>query len=459
MSTRREWLLPLVGAAILVATVALPGQGGVSERRAPHGLAVTQSSYACPTPKGVLAATGRLAVHSDAKTQARTLPERRSVPELASTTAWASADPDGKALLVTSQDPEAAGAVGFTGEVAGKGDGGGLAVASCPGVVQDAWYVGAGSGAKHFTTLTLTNLAGSPAVADVTLWGESGPVDAVDADGIVLKAFQSRRIEVASLAAGEPELGIHVESSRGAMSVSVRDTSTAVFGGTEAIPATAAPARRQAIAGLAKGAGTKRLLLLNPGDSTARTKVELLGKNGAIVPAGLESIKVPSGRLTTVDLPASVGRDPAAVRLTSDQPVTASLRQSATNKDYAYAVASPRLAGPSIVPLSIGKLVDDASLVLSAPGRGAAATVTAYDSTMRQIGSTEVTLTASSTAALDLTAKKTFGGAAKNIAYVVVRPSGNVIGSTIYQNGNGFSALPLDAAPLTALTPDVRPGH
>lgn len=457
MTNRRQLFLPLVAAAVVAAALAIPGHSIAD--RSPKNQQVVRSSYACATPKGVTVAAGRYATHAGAKTTATTIPSKESVPELASTTSWSSATPTGAALVVSSDDAKAAGAVGFTAETAKKSDGGGLAIASCAGVVQDAWYIGAGSGQKHFTTITLTNLSDSPAVTDVTMWGENGPVDAVDADGIVLKAFESKRIPITALAAGEPELAVHVVTSRGAVSVALRDTSTAVYAGTEMLPTTRAPARRQLLPGLASKTTTKTILLLNTSGTTRRTKVEVLGKSGAFVPNGLDAVKVPSGRLTAVTLPKSVGNDAAAMRLTSDGPVAAAVRMATDTKDFAYAVTADAFTGPAIVPMSIGVQRAPATLVLTAPGKSATTAVEAYDKNMKKVGSISVSTKMATTSTVDLSASATFGVVEKSIAYVMVRATEQIIGSTIYGSGTQLSAVPLSPVPLVALTPDVRPGR
>ncbi len=88
---------------------------------------------------------------------------------------------------MVQQRGRASGAVGFFAGTAPKKGGGGLVVGSCPGVVDDAWLMGLGSGGKHFSTLILTNLADTPAAVDLSLWGPKGKIDAVGSEGIVVK--------------------------------------------------------------------------------------------------------------------------------------------------------------------------------------------------------------------------------------------------------------------------------
>lgn len=457
MKPTREWALPVIAVALLGVAFILPGHD--AHTRPSKSVKVTQAAYACPILGGTAVATGRYAAHNGATTSAKSLPDRRELSALSTSTGWAESTVNGQALLVNASDPKGAGAVGFTAEKPATKSGGGLSVGQCPGVVEDAWFVGAGSGSKHFTTVTLTNLSDAPAVADISLWGQKGPIDAVDSQGIVLKSYQSRTIKLETLAAGEPELAIHVNSRRGAMSVAARDTSTAVFAGTEAIPATSAPSRAQTLSGLAAKNSSKQLILLNPGNTTARVKVEALGTDGALVPTGLEDVKVPAGRVKVLDLPKSAGDGAKALRLTSDFPLSAGVRMASSSKDFAYAVGGPVLDGPAIAPLSIKEFLTDATLVLTAPKAKATVSVTAYDADMKKVGSTTLTLKAESTDSIDLGKKDLFDVAQSKIAYVVVSSIGDVTGSAIYTNSTGLSAVPLRSVPLKTLAPDVRPGH
>lgn len=457
MSPLKVLALPVVAAAIVAAAATLPGND--SEPRVPRSVTVTRSSYACPTVADTTVATGRVAAHTGARSTVLALPAKEALDALTPVDAWNEDAPDAEAVVVSNADAKGAGAVGFFGAVASSKDGGGLEVGACPGVVQDSWYLGGGSGGNHESSMTLTNLSDSPAVADVSLWGEQGTVDAVDAEGIVLKANETRRVTLDSLAAGEPELAFHVHSRRGALSVAVRDMSTAVFHGTEPLARTAAPARRQVISGIPKGAGDRQLVALNPGDTTARVKVEALGKEGRFVPTGLDEVKIPAGKVKVLDLPKSVGKDAVALRLTADHPLSSSVRVSPSNEDFAYAVAGQPLAGPAVAPLSLGDVLKDARLLLTAPGAKATATITAFDAKMTKQGSVDVAVKAGSTLSYDLGKKGRFDKPLGDIAYVVVTPAGKIQGAALYTRGDGVSAMPLMAAPLKTLAPHVRPGR
>ena len=457
MRSLKAFALPVLAGAMVAAAATLPRPD--TEARAPGSVTVRQTLYACPTADGNAVATGRVAAHTGARVVALALPGKEPIDVLTPVDAWNETKVNANSMVVGTEDAKGAGAVGFFGGVAAAADGGGFGVGACPGVNQDSWFVGAGSGNRHFSTMTLTNLTASPAIADLSLWGDEGSVEAVDAEGIVLKAFQTRRIALDSLAAGEPVLAMHVNSRRGALSVAVQDTSTAVFRGTETLPPTSAPARRHTIAGITAGATGRQLVAVNPGGQTARVKITALGKDGSFVPTGLDDVKVPAGKVEVIDLPKSLGGDPVALRLTADRPLSASVRVAPSNKDFEYAVAGPPLAGPAVAPLSLGGLVRDGKLLLTAPGAKAKVAVTAFDSSMAEQGSADFDLKAGSTQSYDLAKKGQFDKPLADLAYVVVTPAGDVQGAAIYTRGSGVSAVPLTAAPLKTVAPQVQPGR
>jgi hypothetical protein len=444
----RAAAFPLV-AVLMVALAALLPQGSDSDvPRPPTAVPVTQSSYACPAGPVITVASGQVAPGTSAKTSA--LPSRTADQTLGDAGSWRTAVVDGQGVVVDQQG-RGSGAVGYFAGTAPKSGGGGLVVGSCTGVVDDAWLMGLGSGNGHFSTLILTNLAGTPAAVDLSLWGPQGPIDAVDADGIVVEPYSVRRIRLDSLAAGESEIAVHLQRRRGSLSAVVNDTSTATFKGTEPISAAQSPRRRQVVGGLVAGASGRTLLVLNPGRSTARVEVEVIGKDGTFTPTGLEQVSVKGGTVQAVTVPDSAGADEQALRLTSDRPVSATVRMAPTAGDYAYAEAGTPLSGPAVVPVALGAVDAAPRLVLTAPGRAATVEVQGFDASMKPLASTTVTIAGGTTQAV----RPEVDGA----AYLVLRAKGRVVAAATYARGDALSSLALSAAPVSVRAPQVRPAR
>lgn len=275
----RTFVIPLVAAGLAIGAYVAPKPS--ESPRQPEGVKITQATYACPAGDGITVAAGQ--VSPGDKATATVLPGSGVDAKLSNPATWRTSKVDGGGVIV-EQSGRASGAAGFFGATAPKANGGGLVVGSCPDLVDDAWYLGLGSGAKHFSSVVLTNVGDSAAAVDLELWGPDGKIDAVNSTGIVIKPRATKRVRLDDLAAGEPELALHVLRRRGSVSAVVNDYSTAVFGGTEPVSATASPRRSQVIGGLVSGATGRTLALLNPGTTTARVQVEVIGPKNTFKP-------------------------------------------------------------------------------------------------------------------------------------------------------------------------------
>ncbi|KQV75810.1 hypothetical protein ASC61_12765 [Aeromicrobium sp. Root344] len=439
-------ILVLPFAAVALVLLALVAPSSSESARPPSRVVVGEASYACPAGSVITVASGQVRAGSGAK--ANIFPGRARDAELEKPSAWRTSVVDGSGVMV-QQTGRASGPVGFFAGTAPKKGGGGLVVGSCPGVVDDAWLLGLGSGGKHFSTLILTNLADTPAAVDLSLWGPKGKIDAVGSEGIVVGPSSVRRIRLDELAAGEPELAMHVHRRRGSLSAVVNDSATTVFSGTEPVSATLSPRRTQVIGGLVQGADGRTLMLLNPGADTARVAVKVIGAKNTFAPSGLEQIKVRAGATRSITVPKSAGAGAQALQVTSDQPVSATVRMAPSAKDYAYAEAVPALTGPAVVPIEVGPKIGAPRLLLTAPGAAATVDVQAYDSSMRRLAATTVKIKAGTTTWTRLETPEA--------AYFVVTPHGKVVAAATYVKGDGISSLALTAAPVTVLSPQVRP--
>ena len=346
--------------------------------------------------------------------------------------------------------------MGFFSQGAGKAAGGGLVVGSCPPTVDDSWYVGAGSGGKHLSTLVLTNLSSSPAVADVSFWGPQGKIDAVDAGGIVVEPFTVRRVDLRDLAAGEADLAVRVERRRGSLAVAALDSSTAVFRGTDALDPTAAPSREQVVAGMPAGSGTRTLMLVNPSTSTARVGVEVIGAEGKVRPQGPGLGQGRRRPVHEVTVPKSAGSDGAALRLRSDQPVAASVRVAPEHEGPCRRRGRRRC---STAPRSCRSTSASAPRPRSSssPRRVVRAGCVSRRSTSRCAVRPPPTSRSRPTPRRPSTWVPTKVLDAKDVAYVVVRADGGVVGAATYRRGSGIASLGLIEAPVTVLGPQVRP--
>ena len=445
MGMRLGAAVPLaVAVAIVLLGTVLPSPRLLD--RTQDAISVSRTAYACPS--GSTVAAGQIAAASTVS--AVELPKGARVKALESGDTWRRTEIERTTLV--DQVGSGSGAAGFFTQVGGAGSGAGLMVGSCPATVDESWFVGLGSGVKHESRLVVTNVSDVVSVADVTMWGTEGEIEVVGGDGLVLKPRQTRTIAVSDFAAGESELAVRVERRRGAFAVSALDDSTRSYSGSEVLPPTKAPRRSQLLSGLPSGAKFRTLLITNPTHITSRVSVEVIGPKGSFAPRGLDSVRVPAGKVTPVELPTTIGSDGIAVRVTSEQPVLATARVAEDKSDYAYAVVARPLEGEAIVPVALAGGVGRPRLTVTAPGRSASITVSGYDASMKLLKSARFDVDAGTTSTVNV--GQAIGS--DRLAYVVVKPRGRVVGAATFRGDDGIASIPLDAAPVQVLGPDVQ---
>lgn len=433
-------VLPVVALLLLAVAAVVPAT--TDEARAPGSVDVDQVVLACPAGDDLTVTAGQVTAGDAA--EATTLPDREDVSDLADATTWRSADVDADDVLLR-QDGARTGAVAYA---AGEPTDGSLALGACPGVVDDAWFTGLGSTSTHDSTLVLTNLADAPAVADLTVWGPEGLVEAVDATGVVVEPFTSRRITVADLATGEDELAVRVERRRGALAVTALDE----LDDTVDLVPTATPPSRSLLVGPLETTGDDRTLrLVNPTDTTARVDVEALGSEGAFVPEGLEEVEVGAGRTREVELPAELGEEATTLRLGSTAAITGSVLT--TGDDTTLTPATAPWTGPAVVPLDLdGPTLEN--LVLTAPTADTQVSIAALDASGEEVDATRTELAPGSSAQLEVEDLLDLDGA----VHLVVDAGGSAVGSALFADGDARAALALTSAPVVAEGPAVRSG-
>jgi hypothetical protein len=132
--------------------------------------------------------------------------------------------------------------------------------------------------------------------------------------------------------------------------------------------------------------------------------------------------------------------------------VAAAVRVAEAKDDYAYSDSAHRLAGPALVPVDVGGGTSRPRLTLTAPGGKATVTVKGFDAQMKLLASERHELPAGTTSTVALTGLTD----SDRLAYVIVEPRGNVVSSATFRKDEGIASIPLEAAPVRVLGPDVR---
>ncbi|GAA1751626.1 hypothetical protein GCM10009710_34160 [Aeromicrobium alkaliterrae] len=438
---------PLVGV-LLVALGVVVGPAG-SDTTGPREVPIVSSVAACPVAGGLTASAGQ--VEAGTSSVVTTTTGEESTDAELDPAVWSPSAATGDAAVVR-QDGSGGGVAYAAGRLSA---GGGLVVTECPRVSDETWYLGAGTTARHSSALVLTNVADVVGSVDVQLWGPAGPIDAVGETGIVVEPGETRSVNVSDLAVGADEVAIRVVRTRGAVTTALMDTSSAVLAGSEILPSSGEPTTESVLPGIA-AAGTRTLLLANPGTTAATATVRQAGAEADFVPEGLDAVAVPAGSVVSVPLPQASGTDATAFRVQSDLPVLSTVRVTPSAQDFAYATAVPAWTGPVVVPVATGAGAVRPVLQLLADDETAEVTVEAFDAAMTSVGSTTVEVGSMVLGQVDLADPEAFGS--PDVAYVVLTSDAPVHGTAVYRVENLLALLGLVEAPVDALGPAVRPG-
>lgn len=339
----------------------------------------------------------------------------------------------------------AAGLFGFRADDLDRG----TAVGSCTQPRGEWWFSGAGAGLDHLSELVLTNVDPGPAVVDIEILGEDGPIETVGTRGVTIAPGETSRLALADAAPQNDEVVVHVEASRGRVSAAVTDRYAprpAGAKGLEWLTGVEQPDRRLLLAGLPAKATERTLLVGNPSDLEALVDVQVSGSRGSFVPAGFETVSVPPGSVRAVDVTDLLTGDEAtSVRLRSQVPVVGAVR-SVQGDDASYAGAVLPLGDPAAAPVLEGSRT---TVQLTAGPGGARARVTGYSRSGEATGKDVVRVDPAAT---------TTWQPAKGTTYVVVTPvEGRVYGAATYAGAAGIAAAPLVSMAVRLDLPAVVP--
>ena len=334
---------PVVGAAVVCPDVTGSDVAAGSTGAGPGGLRVT--------------------------TLAGTPPALRPTPGPGATTPASPLDVAGRVVVLRSGDD-------------GDGDGGGAALVEATGAVAaglgveqrrrdldgpvrglsalrcrppgtSTWFVGGATVLGESAQLVLVNADDVPALVDVSGWSASGPVERRAGRGIAVPARGRTVVELDTIAPDRDLLSLHVQTSRGRVAAALRharaDGRTA--GGVDWVPAVGPPAQEVLVAGLARGPGSRTLVVTNPGPDATTAQVQLLTGDGVV---DLAPMDVPAGTSVSRSLSVDLAATPATVRVRSTAgPVLAGAEvldlQTGPVRELSWAGAATALTGPALL--------------------------------------------------------------------------------------------------------------
>lgn len=341
--------------------------------------------------------------------------------------------------------------------VATKGSDKGMAGVRCAAPGTDLWFLGTGPAAAKSIDLFLTNVDAESTAVDVEAMSGEGPLDTSDGHGIPIDPFRTKVIGIGrspdglgSIVESARVLALHVQATTGRVAASVRIRTGK---GVDWAPLAPRPATSLVVPGIPGGAGSRQLLVAVPGEFDAKVNVQAITANGAFAPQGQDTLDAPAQTVTPLDLDHALAGKVAAVRLTSDQPITAGFSAQAGD-DVAYGAAVPPL-GPA------GGVIADnrsgaSSVLLTAPK--SAATVQVAAITGEGAVGVPQTVRLAGGRTLEVRVGDPAGPAAKGFGVLITpRPgSGPVYAARLLRGkGGALTVLPVVPARTTVLLPPV----
>ena len=366
---------------------------------------------------------------------------------------------------VTSADDADALAVAGTGEaapglVAGRAGGDEQAVTGCLPPSAARWFTGVGAGASHRSILELTNPDSGSALADVTVYGQNGVVDAPQLRGVSVPGGTSVRLDLGEVVPSTDDLALEVVTTRGRIGATVRDSYDRI--GSDAItrdwlPGQSEPGTDNVLLGLAPGTGPRILTIANPGADEVRAEVKVIDAESVFAPDGVEEIRVPPLSVVRVRLAAVVNQavDQGAIGLaiSATGPVTTSLR-SVVRNDLSFATVSEPFDTEATVLLpeapAEGTQASERRVVLAAATAAGTVEVVARGADGSQLKQTTAEIAPDRGLVVRVPPQTRL---------LSVLPSRTTVqGAVVTSAPAGTSVLPLTVPLRNGLVPQVRPG-
>jgi len=327
-----------------------------------------------------------------------------------------------------------------------------VAAAACISPGGDQWFTGVGAGPTHDSFVVLVNPNPGPAVADLTLLSDTGPLDVPALRGIAVPGNTSQEIDLGAVTPTQSPLALHAVVSRGQVAVAVRDRASKLVGGgfdEDWLPAQTSPASHNLLLGIAPGDGARQLTVANPGDSELTATLRLVSADSTFTPENSPTIDVSPQSATRVDLSKLLGSSAAkgalGVQVIANGPLTATLR-SLGGGDVSLATRSGSIgtATALVVPTGTKQL-----LVGGATKVGAFRVVT-RNAAGDQLSSKRVAISPQQGVSVPLP---------DAAVRVDVTPDGTTFrGSVMLTAKSGTTVLQLQRQALTSRVPFVKPG-
>ena len=324
-----------------------------------------------------------------------------------------------------------------------------LAWLPCPEAQASWWFVAAGGAPiTHDTVLTLTNPRPGPATVDIDVYGPKGRVDSPGLHGITIAAQSTQTVDLGSAAPTVGDLAVSVVAQRGLIAASATDRFAPGAVGKnvfEWLPPQTVPSTSVTLAGIPISRGASTLVVVNPGQVDAIVNVGVIGATGTFTPKALTGFTIAPNSVVSLPLSAVIDGTPLALQLTSQQPITATVRSTKAG-DISFATGVRPIRGGTAFAVPNGS----GQLVLSSLGAGATVTVVAFDAHGKHLLNSPVKVGAHVSVAVPFPAGTTY-------VQLIAGPVDIVAGFAV-DGPHGTASAGITPAKSSIELPNVRPG-
>ena len=237
----------------------------------------------------------------------------------------------------------------------------------CSGPSAAAWFVGGTANVTSRGRLILINSGLSDAIVDIQSYTENAkqPIKSVN-----LKSKNYMQLSLDSLAPGDKALAVQVIPRSGRVNAFMIDEQGAglkALGGdfvnsysnaSKELVIPAIPNQLPKKGEKASGAHTLRIL--TPGDVNTTFTLEVLSADGKFIPVGMSSRSIDAGVVSEFSFEPKISASAFAVRITSPEPIVASVSSSVTisrHKDFVWSTATPPLTPMSVAVTGLSPLI------------------------------------------------------------------------------------------------------
>ncbi len=224
----------------------------------------------------------------------------------------------------------------------------------CSSSQTEQWFVGGAADVTSKARLILVNSGLSSAIVDIEIWNEIG---VQPAKAVTIKANSYSEIGIDTLAPGSKAVVIKTLTRAGRVTsymMDERGRGLRALGGDlinfvakaekevfiPAIPHTVRKDRNKTVE------LPHSLRILVPGEIDAHVTVTVFSTDGTFIPSGLENRLIKSGSVISLDLNPNMPASKFGVRISSDEPVVASVFSQTVaegKSDFIWSTAVPEL--------------------------------------------------------------------------------------------------------------------